>query len=242
MLRTIATIALLALAAGVHAGAPAERVVPLAVGKAEVRIALPDGYVRASEAAPTMFSAAAAALPPAIRLVEAVMAEADLKRALAGQDLQQPYVQVQAPRDAEAIDLTAADWRQMMPLMAAQLGAVDLTEKSQSLQDGAGERMGKALGADVAIRFGEVGTPQVYSQADDVIRYGLRLPISGSVDGKAVDMVLDCAGAMLVLNGKLLTINVYLRQDAQGDNLARVRATLDAVVARARALNAAAAG
>lgn len=238
MFRTIATIALLALAAGVHAG----QVVPLTIGKAEVRIALPDGYLRASEAAPTLFSASAAALPPAIRLVEAVLAEADLKRALAGQDLQQPYLQVQAPRDAEAIDLTAEDWRQMQPLMAAQLGAVDLTAKSRSLQAGAGERMGQALGADVQIRFGDVGKPQVYSEADDVIRYGLRLPISGSVDGKAVAMVLDCAGAMLVLNGKLLTINVYLQQGAQGDNLARVRATLDEVVARARALNAAPAG
>jgi hypothetical protein len=100
-----------------------------------------------------------------------------------------------------------------------------------------GERMGKASGGTVEIKFGEIGKPVVYSQAGDVIRYVMRLPINATVRGKDVQMVLDCAGAALVLHGKLLMINTYLRQDGKDDGSARIRAFLDAAVERAQALN-----
>jgi hypothetical protein len=57
------------------------------------------------------------------------------------------------------------------------------------------------------------------------------------VHGQDVHMVLDCAGAALVLNGKLLMINTYLREDGQDDGFADIRAFLEAAVGRAQALN-----
>ena len=76
----IATALLLTLVATL---AHAEQVVPLTIGGTEVRIAMQDGYLRASEKAPALFATSAAALPPALRLVDAVIAESDLKRMLA---------------------------------------------------------------------------------------------------------------------------------------------------------------
>ena len=230
----IAAAILLALSATL---AHAEQIVPLTIGGTEVRIAMQDGYLRASEKAPALFATSAAALPPAIRLVEAVLAESDLKRMLAGQGMALPYLQVQAVRDAEALDFTLEEWRALQPVLAKQMGAIDLDAQSQALQSGMGERMGKASGGPVEVKFGEIGKPVVYSQAGDVIRYAMRLPINGSVHGQDVQMVLDCAGAALVLNGKLLVINTYLREDGQDDASADIRAFLDAAVERAQALN-----
>jgi hypothetical protein len=234
----IATALLLTLVATL---AHAEQVVPLTIGGTEVRIAMQDGYLRASEKAPALFATSAAALPPALRLVDAVIAESDLKRMLAGQGMALPYLQVQVVRDAEAIDFSLQDWRTLQPMMAKQMGATDLDAQTQALQSGMGERMGKATGGPVEVKFGEIGKPVVYSQAGDVIRFVMRLPINGTVHGQAVEMVLDCAGAALVLNGKLLVINTYLREDGQADASAEVRAFLDAAVTRAQALNAQAA-
>jgi hypothetical protein len=217
--------------------AHAEQVVPLTIGGTEVRIAMQDGYLRASEKAPSLFATSAAALPPPIRLVESLLAESDLKRVLVGQGMALPYLQVQAMRDAEALDFSVEDWRALQPMLAKQLGAIDLDAQTQATQSGMGERMGKASGGTVEIKFGEIGKPVVYSQAGDVIRYAMRLPMKGAVNGQPVEMVLDCAGAALVLNGKLLMINTYLREDGRDDAFADVRAFLETQVQRAQALN-----
>lgn len=218
--------------------AQAEKIVPVDIGGTTIDIGVPDTYLRATEQAPVLFSTSAAALPPAIRLAEVLLDEGDLKRSLVGQALQRPYVQVQVMRDVEALNLTDAEWRTLQPVLAQQLGAVDMTETSQALQEGMGERMGKAAGGEVEVRFGEIGKPHVYSQADGVIRYVLRLPVSGRVNGKDLDLVLDCAGAALVLKGKLLMLNAYLGRQGTEDGFAGVRSLLDPLVDRARVLNA----
>ena len=228
---------LLATLVLVSATARAEVVVPLKFGETDVRFAVPDDYLRASEKAPAYFERSAAALPPSIRLVEALVAESDLKGMLIGKNLQQPYVQIQVMRDAEAVQLTAEDWRQLQPMMAQQLGATDLTSTSKAMQQGMNERMGKVSGTEMEVRFGAIGKPNVYSQTEGVIRYLIKLPISGTVSGQAVDVMLDCAGAVVLLNGKLLSINVYQQSTEQGGNGSAIRATLDRMVTRARALN-----
>lgn len=222
--------------AGIHE-ARAEEAVPLAVGGTEVRIALPDGYLRLSEAAPTLYAASAAALPPSTRLVEALMTSADLKRVVAGQDAIEPYLQVQVVRDAEALDFSAEDWEQLRPTLARQLGATDLDAATHALQSGMGKRMGEATGTSVEVEYGEVGKAQVYSQKGGVIRFGIRVPISASVNGVQAQQVLDCAGAALVVNGKLLMINAYLHEDPEHHSVAHVRAFLASVIERVQALN-----
>jgi hypothetical protein len=108
----------------------------------------------------------------------------------------------------------------------------------QAMQDGMGERMGTAAGGSVQVEFGEMGKPKVYSQAGDVVRYGMQIPIDAVVNGRAVKMRLECAGAVLVLNGKLLMFNAYRPSDETNPSFAQVRTFLDAAVARAQALNA----
>lgn len=220
----------------IHA-ARAEEVVPLVVGEAEVRIAVPEGYLRLSEKAPTLYAASAAAMPPPIRLVEALMTRADLKRSIAGLNAIEPYLQVQVVRDAEALDFSAEDWEQLQPTLARQLGATDLDAATRAMQAGMGKRIGQAMDSSVDIQYGEVGKPQVYSQAGGVVRYAIRVPMNASVNGVQVRLVLDCAGAAMVINGKLVMLNVYLNEDREHDSAAQARAFLATLVERAQALN-----
>ena len=237
MLRFIAAIAL-GLASAV-APAQAAEVAPVTIGGTQVRIAVPDGYLRGSEKAPALYATSAAALPPTIRLAEMLVDEADLKRMLVGQTATDPYLQVQVVRDAEALEFSAQEWAALQPTLAAQLGATNLDAATRELQAGMGERMGAASGAAVEIKFGEVGKPQVYSQEGGVVRFAIRLPITGNVNGQPVQMVVDCAGAALVLNGKLLMLNAYLVEDQPQASMLRVRAFLADLVERTQALNAA---
>jgi hypothetical protein len=237
MLRFIAAIAL-GLASGI-APAQAGEAAPVTIGTTQVQIAVPDGYLRGSEKAPSLYATSAAALPPAIRLAEMLVDEADLKRMLVGQTATDPYLQVQVVRDAEALEFSAQEWAALQPTLAAQLGATNLDAATRELQAGMGERMGAASGASVEIAFGEVGKPQVYSQEGGVVRFAIRLPITGNVNGQPVQMVVDCAGAALLLNGKLLMLNAYLVEDEPQASMARVRAFLAELVERSQALNAA---
>lgn len=238
MLRFVAAT-LLALCC---APAWAEGIAVLTVGDAEVKIALQDGYIRSSEKAPTLFATSQAALPPAMRLVEATLAESDLKRMMGGQDMVKPYLQVQAMRDAEALDFSLEEWRALQPTFVAQLGAADLDTTAQSLRKRMGEGMSEASGAQIDVEFGALGKPVVYSTEGDVIRFILRIPIAGSVNGQKVEVLLQCAGAALVLNKKLVMINTYLRQQGDDDDTGKIRAFLAAAVSRAQALNASDAG
>jgi hypothetical protein len=52
-------------------------------------------------------------------------------------------------------------------------------------------------------------------------------------------MVVDCAGAALLLNGKLLMLNAYLVEDEPQASMARARSFLADLVERTQALNAA---
>lgn len=217
----------------------AETVVAVEVGGTQVRLGVPDGYSVLSKDAPSLFATSQAALPPPIRLVEALMSARDLKRVVIGEGAVAPYVQVQAIRDAEALDFSAEDWAALQPTLAEQLGATDLGVATQAMQAGMGERMSQASGSAVRIEYGEVGKAQVYSQQGGVVRYGIRLPVNASVNGIAVQQVLDCAGAALVIRGKLLMLNVYQREDPAGSSAGNVRAFLATMVDRAQALNGA---
>lgn len=216
----------------------AEEVAPVKVGDAEISLGVPDGYLLLSKDAPSLFATSQAALPPSIRLVEALMDRQDLKRVVTGKIGTAPYVQVQAMRDAEVLDFSAEDWAALQPALAQQLGATDLDVATQAMQEGMGERMGKASGTNVQIQYGEVGKAQVYSQQGGVIRYSIRLPMNANVNGIKVQEVLDCAGAALVIRGKLILLNVYQREDPARKSAESVRQFLAMMVDRAQALNA----
>lgn len=228
----IALCCLLALA--VLPSVARERVT-LTVGGAPLQVSMPDGYRATSQDAPSLFSLSAAAMPPGVRLVEALVAEADLKRMVAGGAPQRPYLQVQVPRDAEALRFSAGEWDALRPMLAEQLGAVDLDALNRDAAVPMNERMSTAAGLPVALKLGELGKPVVYSVADGMVRYALRIPVSGTMAGTQVDAILACAGAALVLDGRLMMLNAYLRVgDGPDDGVAAVRAFLDEVVAATR--------
>jgi hypothetical protein len=216
--------------------ARAAEVAEVAIGDARIGIAVPDGYLPASRDAPALFATSAAAMPPSIRLAEALVASSDLKRALAGQPMAQPYLQVQVLRDAEGVTFAAAEWDALRPVLAAQLGGLDLDAQMAPAQAGMAERMGEASGTSVEVAYGELGTPRVLSQEGGVIRYALRVPVSFAINGVPSEVVLECAGSALVLGGKLLMLNAYVHEDIEGGSTARVHAFLDEALAGAHAI------
>ena len=218
----------------------AETVVPLTVGGTEVRIAVDDGYLRTSEHAPEMHAITAAALPPGNRLIEAFMSPQDAKRFLLQQKAQDIYLQVQVLRKAEAHVFSDAEWREGRPLVAQQLGALDMRAILSAQQDDAGKRMSALSGAKVDVRFGDPGKPVLYgSDQDSALRFVMLTPVTVMVNDKQEQLLLECAGAVVVLNGKLLYLYAY-RNHEPGADTTIVRAALDRFVDRALVLNAAA--
>jgi hypothetical protein len=226
-------LALLMCALPALAGEPAT----LTVGAREVRVAMPDGYVRTSVTAPTAFAVAAAGLPPSLRLVETFIAESDLKRILLGSEARHPYLQVQVLRDAEALDFTQAEWAALLPMMAQQVGATDLDAHLKAGRAETNARMSKAAGGAVEMELGRVGAPHIQSQDDGVLRYALRVPLAGSVNGQQVEIVLAASGSAMLLGGKLVMLNGYLREQEGVDAAAQVGAFLDTAIRDTRVLN-----
>lgn len=95
------------------------------------------------------------------------------------------YLQVQTLRDAEALSVTDDEWAALLPMLAQQLGATDLDAHARATRAGSNARMSEAAGGEVEVALGRVGTPRIESQADGVLRYSLRVPVTGRSMGSA---------------------------------------------------------
>ena len=218
----------------------AQQVVSLQVGGKDLRFEVPDGYLRASVAQPKLFEISSAAAPPTNRLVEGFVSEADAKRMVAGAMAEQPSYQVQAYRDAEALDFSEADWDALRPIIAKTFGELDMNAVADSESGGSAERMGDALGAKVTLAFGDIGKPVVYQDSGDSVRFVMLIPATISSAGIQRQIVVECTGAILPLAGKVVFLYVYRKHEDGGDSSIS-RATLDHFVERAIALNQASA-
>lgn len=215
----------------------------MTIGDVTLRVPVPPGYMRASERAPVLFAGSAAALPPAIRLVEAMVTGDDLKRTALGEGLSDPYVQVQTPRDAEYVAFTAAEWVALQPALAAQLGALDLSAEARRTEDASSERMRAATGADIAMRYDDVGRAHVYDQRPTSLHYRMRLSIVASVGGEERPIALECVGAMGLAAGRLVMVNAYAPASGDGDvPFAAAQGLAEAMFAGLQALNPTPAG
>lgn len=216
--------------------AAAEVVVPLTIGGTDIRFATDDGYVRTSEILPTVHAVVAAGLPPGNRLVEGFVSEADAKRMVLGLPWQDTFVQVQALRNAEALDFSEADWEQGRPAIAEALGVLDFNALLASQTEGSAARMSAASGIPLSATFGEVGKPALYAVEGISLRFLMLLPMTVDVAGKSHQISLESAGAVVLLSGKLAYVFAY-RNHVEGNDTSAVRDALDRFVDRAIALN-----
>lgn len=218
--------------------------ISLKIGNTTIQAPVPAGYVRASEKAPMLFASSSAALPPANRLVEMLVAESDLKLILLGQTPTRPYLQVQTIRDAEALDFTAQEWTAFQPILAQQFGGMDLDNQTTHMQAGMGERMSAATGADITLKYGPIGKPTIYAQRPTSMHYTLRLPITAQVNGVVKALEIECTGAVVLAGSKFVLINAYSQKaaDTSVPPFAASRAMTEAFVARLQALNPVATG
>lgn len=217
--------------------ASAEEVIGLAIGDATLRTPLPAGYVRASEAMPVHFASAAAALPPALRLVEMFVAEADLKPMLLGHTPVQPYLQVQSIRDAEQVRFTTEEWTAFQPTLARQFMGLDLDQTTQDMQAGMSERMSAVTGNRIEVTYGEVGKPTIYAQHPTSMHYSLRLPITAQINGTTRTLELEGVGAVLLAGGKIVLINAYAPASSGQPPFAAARTMTEPFVTRMQAMN-----
>ena len=225
-------LAALFASATVHA----QQVVALQVGGKDLRFEVPAGYVQGSVVQPKLFEITSASAPPTNRLVESFMAESDAKRLVAGAPAEQPAYQVQALRDAEALDFSDADWKALRPVVAKSFGEIDINKVADAIADGSSQRMSAAAGAPIDMRFDEVGKPEVYHDESDSIRFVMLVPMKIEVAGSERQMQMELAGAVLPLSGKMVFL-YSVCPHAQGGDSSKVRAALDHFVERALALN-----
>lgn len=228
-------LCLLWLSAHAHAD---ETAIALTVGDATLQAAVPEGYVRASEYAPAWFAGTAAALPPAARLVETLVARTDVKRIALGQTPEQPYLQIQVLRDAERVDFTGSEWTALQPVLVEQFGGMDPNRIVRAQQEGMGERMSAATGAQIEVTYGEMGKPTVYDTRPTSLHYTLRLPITAQVDGESQTLDVEAAGAAMLVGTKMVMANAYAHARPGQDPFAAPRALVEAFVQRIQRLNA----
>lgn len=227
------------LLAFVTHSASAEELMSIDIGDTMVQAPVPTGYVRASMEAPVLFATSAAALPPANRLVEMLIAEADLKRMLLGEGPAETYLQVQTIRDAERLAFTEAEWSAFQPVLAQQFGALDLGKQTNPMAAGMGERMSAASGADIKIAYGEIGKPTIYATRPTSMHYLVRLPITAQINGETKQVQIECVGAVLLAGSKIVLVNAYARTEPGQPPSAATRAMAEDFVTRLQALNAA---
>lgn len=216
--------------------AAGEVITPLTIGGTQIRFATDDGYLRTSETLPTVHALVAAGLPSSNRLVEGFVSEADAKRMVLGSPFQETFVQVQALRNAEALDFSEQDWEQARPALAEALGVLDLNALLAAQAGGSNARMSAAAAVPVAASFGEVGKPALYVVEGPSLRFVMLLPITVDVAGETHQVSLESAGAVVLLSGKLVYVFAY-RHHVDGNDTAAVREALDRVVDRAIAIN-----
>lgn len=213
----------------------AQQIATLQVGGKDLRFEVPSDYVRSSLVQPQLFAVASASVPPTNRLVESFMAESDAKRMVAGAPAEHPAYQVQALRDAEALDFSDADWNTLRPIVAKSFGELDMKQVVDAMSEG-GKRMSTAAGAPVALDFGEVGKPDIYHDESDSIRYVMLVPVKVAVAGIERQMEMELAGGVLPLSGKVVFLYAVCPH-ADGEDSSKVRTALDRFVERAIALD-----
>jgi hypothetical protein len=194
--------------------------------------------VRASAHAPAWFAGTAAALPPATRLVETLVASSDLKRMLMGESPQRPYLQIQVLRDAERVDFTMAEWTALQPVLVQQFGGFDLDRYAQTQQAGMGQRMSAATGAEIQIAYGEVGKPAIYDTRPTSVHFTLRLPITAQVNGQAQSLEVEAVGTAMLVGTKMVMANAYALATPGQPPFTAPRAMVEPFVQRMQALNA----
>lgn len=216
--------ALLALSA--FTGAAGAQAVSVEVGTRAVAIASPGAHERASLVAPMLFKVYQAGLPPTHRLVEAFISADDIEGSLAGRDVEGVIYQVQVMRDAERVDLDAADWQALRPELARQMAALDMDKLMEGMEAGASERVSDATGVGIELAFGELGRMQLYGDDPGSVRFHMLMPVSAEVAGQRKVLELQAAGAALPLRDRLVFLYAFRRHRA-GEDAAKVRAALD---------------
>jgi len=229
MFRSFALLALLFLSCA----ARAEEVMSADVGGTAISFPIPEGYVRASQAAPILFEMVKSAIPPEARVVETLLATSDLGNA----GLEQPYYVYGFATMTEAMTISQAQWEEGRPVLAKAIGGVDADAAAENVSRRATERMREATGAEVNLQVGEVGKARVYSQAGGVVRFTMKFAMKAELGEDKVEKLLDYASAMLVLNGKLVIIGVYTQSTPEDAQFERARALLEDMIQRADALN-----
>jgi len=217
--------------------AVAEQSVSLIVGGKPIKVAVPDGYVRTSETIPMLYDITAAAIPPGNRLVEFFIANADAKQILLGkkQGLMQTNFQVQAMRQIEVIDLTAQDWTQFRPDLVRGLGDADADTLIKADHEKRNERISETAGTAVDVKYGKIGKPSIYGDDQESVRFTMMVPITVKTDSGELQAAVACAGAIVVVNSRLLYIFAYGDPEAEG-GMPAVRAALDLFVEQTRAI------
>jgi len=218
------------------AGAEANEV-SLQVGNQALRYRLAPGYVQVSEAAPQLFRYLESAMPPANRLVEAFYTSADIRILTSGEGkAADTYFMVQSIRALEDQTVSKDDWRQLLSQASAEMEKFDVN--AEVAKDATRDtRMSQAAGQQIEMKFGKIGTPQVYSQDDDEVRFVMLIPVTVNVGGQPLSINGVCAGAMVLVRNKPLLVYAY-RASSTAADVAAAKQQLAEATAALLALNA----
>lgn len=218
--------------------ANAQRAVSLDIGGREVKVEVPAGYVRYSEAAPALNDVIQKALPQTNLLIDTFADEGDVLLRKAGSESKHSEYEVQTLRALGTTDIGPEEWKLLRPAMLQQIGAMDPSTLNDDVQKNVGGVVADETGGAVKLEVGEVARPALYGNDPDSVRFTMILPSTFVVRGQKAERRIVVAAVVAVVARRLVFL--YAQRIAGVDgapDLAGVRADLDAFYGRVRALN-----
>lgn len=218
--------------------ANAQRAVSLDIGGREVKVEVPAGYVRYSEAVPALNDVIQKALPQTNLLIDTFADERDLVMRNSGSVARYSEYEVQTLRALGTADIGPEEWKIVRPMMLQQIGAMDPSTLNDDMQKNVGGVVADETGGAVKLEVGEVARPALYGDDPDSVRFTMILPSTFVVRGQKVEHRIIVAAVVAVVSRRLVFLYAQrvVGVDAPPD-MAGLRADVDAFYARVRALN-----
>lgn len=207
------------------------------IGDKSIRVPIEEGYVAASKRVPELHRMTQAALPPTNRLVETYYTPAQLEAVQRGEVTDGYYFMIQTMRALEPLQVSIADWERMQPDITRGMVGSQVQEAIRNDADSRDARISEAAGREVAMRIGDITTPEIYGRSPESVRFLMNIPARFEVGGETHEVAVGAAGALVLVQNKILFVYWYV-SPATPESVDVARQRLDATVERIVSLNA----
>ena len=204
--------------------APLTDAAPAQFGARTLEIPAPAGFVPIREDVPAYFDFSQAYLPATNRLVEAFVLPESKAAMLAGEQRPLPrYFQLQVPRMADGVQVSASDLAAAMGMMEAEIQKQMATIDDEAAKLSAQGNEAMAARTQQQLQIGGVRMLGVYRREPWGLFFTTRINVTVENGGQSQTIPLVAANALVLVDHQLMYLYAYA-QASQPDARATVEA------------------